>query len=1014
MESAPPLLTSKDAEACRDDLFGDLSERMIRARLGSSVLGTTFDPVRIGKYVVHRHLGAGAMGVVYAGYHETLDRRVALKLVAHEGEADEHDRARLLREAKALARFDHPNVVRVYDAGFHEDALFIAMELVSGTTLAEWARQARPSWSETLAVYRQAGAGLAAAHRAEVIHRDFKPDNVMLGDDGRARVMDFGLARGLVEASPNADEDRLAETAQVEALATPVTRTGALIGTPAYLAPEQLAGQPADARSDQFSFCVSLWETMAGTRPFVGATVSELQAAMLAGPPTLRDASLMPGWVRRILVRGLDLDPDLRWPSMDALVDALGRDPSRRRRRIAVGGLVLAGAVAAAGSQYVDRAHRVERCEQDAATIDESWNPTRAEALREAFAAVDPQAAPDASARLESRLDAYADDWRTTREHVCLEATVEHTRSLQSHSASATCLEERRDALGAIVDGLGSPTPRDMRNAVLSAMGLLPIASCTDEAHLDQQMALPADFERRDRVRTLRRSVSRATGLQILGRYEEARMQAEQLRPAVAAVDHAPLSAELLIRTGSLAAILGDYEEAVVDLENAILVAGRVGHAVVEMDAFALLTWEVGHHLNRYDEGLRLGRLAQMTLAREHQEDSPRAAVLLAYIASIQEDKGDLRAARETYEEALAMARAHLGPEHPRVAAALNNLGGILDSQGDYPGALAYLGEALAIRQGLLGPDHPHVAESLHAMALVNVEVEQFDLAAERYHEALRIFEAAFGPKHPSVATVWFNLGGLEATRGNLEQSLDNYRRALRHRLEALGPDHHEVASTRAGIGHVLTLQRKLDDAVVELREAARINEAVFGRMHPDVAMSLGYLGTTYRRMGRLDEAQVALEEALAIQREVLGNGHINVAVTLGFLGEVHVARAQWQDAERYYRESLAIREQALAPGHTYVTEGKLLLATVLNEVGGATEVVEMLQPIHEAAPELPGMPTLLPAIRFELARAAWPEDPDRTRTLIELARTQLIALGPAGEKSLGEVDAWVESRTSP
>ncbi|MFP2913145.1 protein kinase domain-containing protein, partial [Pyxidicoccus sp. 3LFB2] len=233
----------------------------------------------LARYVVLERIGRGAMGDVYAAYDPELDRQVALKLLRPEGRHLEELRSRLLREAQALARLAHPNVVTVHDVGVAGDCLFLALELVEGTTLAEWLKAPRAQ-GEVLRVFRDAGLGLAAAHAAGLVHRDFKPSNVLVGQDGRVRVTDFGLARpsnrGLrpraASASPRAPNGP-----------APLTRTGVLVGTPAYMAPEQQQGQGVDALSDQFSFCVALYEALHGVRPFEGLNLEELARAAREG-----------------------------------------------------------------------------------------------------------------------------------------------------------------------------------------------------------------------------------------------------------------------------------------------------------------------------------------------------------------------------------------------------------------------------------------------------------------------------------------------------------------------------------------------------------------------------------------------------------------------------------------------------------------------------------------------------------------------------------------------------------
>ncbi len=290
------------------------------------------DPRQIGRFVVQGRLGAGAMGVVYAAYDPQLGRRVAVKLLASgSGGPDEAWQGRLLREAQALAKLSHPNVVQIHEVGAHAGGVFLAMEFVLGVSLQTWLTRQQRSWREILAVFVEAGRGLAAAHTAGLVHRDVKPENILVGDDGRVRVVDFGLAR--LAGDP---EEETGATASLPgaALASPTrTAPGALVGTPAYMSPEQFRGQPADALSDQFSLCVALYEALLGERPFVGATAREVSRSVLSGQiAARRGAPRLPGWLLRVVLRGLSSERAARWPDVQALVDELARDRSSGRR----------------------------------------------------------------------------------------------------------------------------------------------------------------------------------------------------------------------------------------------------------------------------------------------------------------------------------------------------------------------------------------------------------------------------------------------------------------------------------------------------------------------------------------------------------------------------------------------------------------------------------------------------------------------------------------------------------
>ncbi|MEZ4380003.1 MAG: serine/threonine-protein kinase [Nannocystaceae bacterium] len=292
-------------------------------------------PTRIGRYLVIERLGEGGMGVVFAAYDPQLDRKVAIKLVrpAYTETSGGEAQARLLREAQALARLRHPNIVQVYEVGAFGDEVFVAMEFVDGVTLRTWQFEHARSWREILKVYQAAGRGLAAAHGAGLVHRDFKPDNVLVTPDGEARVLDFGLAaRG--EPPTPASVDLSGDDAPVD-----LTMTGALVGTPAYMSPEQHRGEAADVRSDVFAFSVSLFEALYGIRPFAGNSLTEICASIFTNqlvtpPPFVK----IPAWLRRTIYRGLRIDPAGRPQDMEAMLRALGRDPARY---LAVAGVLL-------------------------------------------------------------------------------------------------------------------------------------------------------------------------------------------------------------------------------------------------------------------------------------------------------------------------------------------------------------------------------------------------------------------------------------------------------------------------------------------------------------------------------------------------------------------------------------------------------------------------------------------------------------------------------------------------
>ncbi|MCB9788659.1 MAG: serine/threonine protein kinase [Deltaproteobacteria bacterium] len=273
-------------------------------------------PPHFGRFLVLERAGAGAMGVVYAAYDPSLDRRVALKVLRGAGNTPrERDRAR--REALALARVNHPNVVSVFEVGETDGRVFIAMEYVDGPHLAAWLAARTPDWRQIVETFITVGGGLAAAHDQGLVHRDFKPGNVLVGPDGRPRIIDFGLAR----AADGAPFDDGATDSAL--LGDTLTRTGRLMGTPAYMAPEQLDGGEPTPASDQFAFCVALFEMLHGAPPFVRDSLPMLRLAIARGAIAVPEHSPVPPGVVAVIRRGLAASPAARWPSMDQLLVAL-------------------------------------------------------------------------------------------------------------------------------------------------------------------------------------------------------------------------------------------------------------------------------------------------------------------------------------------------------------------------------------------------------------------------------------------------------------------------------------------------------------------------------------------------------------------------------------------------------------------------------------------------------------------------------------------------------------------
>jgi serine/threonine protein kinase len=296
-----------------------VEDQLLRHKLKAEMFGTEEDPVKIGRYTVLDKLGEGGMGTVYSARDEELQRTVAIKVLTSEVRSGQ---ARMQREARAMAKLSHPNIVTVHEVASFDDQIYVVMEFVPGLTLRRWL-ESQHSRAERLEVFLQAARGLMAAHEVGIVHRDFKPENVIVGDDGRVRVLDFGLATAAAEGETSAGEGSPAPDAPGDGQPVSLTQTGQRLGTPAYMAPEQLLGRRTDARSDQFSFCVALYEGLHAQRPFAGETFADISRSVLGGqvlppPPKTADADL-----DRIVFRGLSRDPEMRNASMKEVVESL-------------------------------------------------------------------------------------------------------------------------------------------------------------------------------------------------------------------------------------------------------------------------------------------------------------------------------------------------------------------------------------------------------------------------------------------------------------------------------------------------------------------------------------------------------------------------------------------------------------------------------------------------------------------------------------------------------------------
>jgi len=417
------------------------------------------------------------MGVVYSAHDPQLDRKIALKLLRSDAVSPEERaplRDRLLSEAQAMAKLAHPNVVAVHDVGSFGDSVFIAMELVDGQTLTRWLAERPRRWREVVAVFVAAGRGLAAAHAAGLVHRDFKPDNLLVGKDGRIRVSDFGLAQTVAPSTPTGDLDL--DLAGAGAMTT----TRELAGTPYYMAPEQHLGEVTSARSDQFSFCVVLYAALAGEHPFAASSYVELADAVTHGrlrPPPRRDR--MPRWLHRVLIRGLSVAPGDRYPSIDDLLARLARDPVRQLwRGLAI---TLPAAALLGGGVLALRAHDARlMCQGAERKLAGVWEPQRARVIERAFRGSGHPHAAAAFDEVSRRLDRYTRSWVAMHTEACEATRIRGEQPESVLGLRMMCLDARLRGVRALTDRFASAGMELVDRAPHAVKALEPLTVCAD------------------------------------------------------------------------------------------------------------------------------------------------------------------------------------------------------------------------------------------------------------------------------------------------------------------------------------------------------------------------------------------------------------------------------------------------------------------------------------------------------------------------------------------------------
>jgi len=836
---------------------------------------------RVGRYLLLEEVGRGAVGVIYAAYDPKLDRRVAVKRI----ESPRGDQS--LREAQALAKLNHPNVVKVYDAGIDDGRVFMAMEFVVGQSIGEWREALEPSLPAIVSVFQSAALGLAAAHEAGLVHRDFKPDNVMISADHRVLVMDFGLALESESGSENSGS-----------LWAP--------GTPAYMSPEQFNNTKVGPRADQFSFCVALYEALEGERPFLGANLPALAMAVTKGqfaqPSPLRG---VPSWLRRLVLRGLSLRPEDRHGSMRELAQALDRGLQRRRRRLILG--VVGTALIGAGALWLVGANQKNpeelRCREAAQALSEDWTRAWAAEAEGVFKTGLPDDGPSLWPRIEGDVQNFASRWGGAYDAACSERFVVRSLEADVFQRRTACLGEQQVYVASLFAQLPSAAPADLRELAAVSAELPRPETCVDTS------VGAGDFGRAeyDQIAAARLALMRARGRSDAGDGEGASTIALEVLASLEQVDAPATRAELHALLGGVAYEQGRLEEGGAHTREALREASHSGDPqltarmwIARVDALVVREGEheLGEALVEAVElataavpedpelqsnldslrgiiALRLGRNSEaqewFTAALERRESGRiPSSVEFGYLSRLGAavaSSGDVERARELFTASGELASSLFGEHHPRVIGAYGNLGLLCRQEGDRDCERRHLERALS----LASEDTP-----LRAKQLVHLGQLEYDQgrtgAAERLAlESIAIYTATQGALHMNLTAPRLLLCNVYKRRGDTEALAAEAQRLVEVAESSTRENHPKRAIAASMLGEALLKKGEPEAALAAHDRALEIRELAHDPGDVRIGYSLQLGANTLRVLGRREAARERATRAMAIFDAVSG-----------------------------------------------------------------------------------------------------------------------------------------------
>jgi len=719
---------------------------------------------KLGRYELVDVVGLGSMGVVWSARDPELRRTVALKLLWGEDRADA--RARLLREARVLARLRHPNVLVIYDVGEHDGRVFLATELVAGSNLRTWLEEQRPTWRAIVDAFVLAGRGLEAAHAAGIVHRDFKPQNVLVEPEGtgqtpRVLVTDFGLARAMDGAS----------TAPPEAESGPMsldqTQAGSVVGTPAYMAPEVLATAPADDKADQFSFCVALWEALYGSRPHDADDLDGLYVQARKGPPKPPPEATCPVGLGEVLQRGLAPRPEQRFDSIAALLSALraaatDRGSVARSRLVAgvVGLATIAGAAVAIAVVEDERPDPKSSCDAPSSV----WTASRRDATKAAFESSGRPFADDVWHRVDRSMVEYESEWNTAFERTCLARTED----------AQECLHRRHAAFDALAGVFAEADETTVLHATSLLTSLMPPQRCEDTSIATTRPPWPAAPELRQPVAKLRRQLARVRMLEGATKLTEASDALKPLIEAARETGYTPVVAEALALEAEIAREAGRAEDAIALNRDVLAMAESSGYDLLKVDAAVGLFTPLAA-MGRLDEAKGFADLAEATLERIGGDDDYAARV--AYFrGELAQRAGELDACLEHQRRALQLWQ---NTGSPNVGFGHHGLATALRLAGRANEALEHQQQAIAELDRVRGPHHPAAAQARAGLGLVLLELDRPEQAVTALELSVTRLADAFGANSPNLAQALTAYATALRQAGRLQEAAVQFERCV-------------------------------------------------------------------------------------------------------------------------------------------------------------------------------------------------------------------------------------------